>query len=269
MLTPCVRTPYEACPLCDGQEATHVITAECSGHALYQPSLPATQRWVRCVACQHVFTDGYFGEAALAVLFSGAHPHQVPGHDVAGGRAVSAEIVRRVTDLLHPGGAEQPGRWLDVGFGNGALLTTAAEFGYEVCGVDTRRACVDRLREFGFAAWQGDFLRFSAPDGRGFDVLSLADVLEHMPFPRTALRHARDLLREGGLLFVSMPNLDSFQWQHMDATRQNPYWAELEHYHNFGRRRLHALLRESGFSPCSYDISRRYLACMEVVARRD
>jgi hypothetical protein len=53
----------------------------------------------------------------------------------------------------------------------------------------------------------------------------------------------------------------------LDEARQNPYWAEIEHLHNFGRRRLYSLLREHGFEPCRYDISRRYVACMEVIAR--
>jgi hypothetical protein len=48
----------------------------------------------------------------------------------------------------------------------------------------------------------------------------------------------------------------------------NPYWGEIEHYHNFGRRRLYALLEEHGFEPARYGVSFRYRACMEVIARR-
>jgi hypothetical protein len=44
--------------------------------------------------------------------------------------------------------------------------------------------------------------------------------------------------------------------------------GSIEHYHNFSRSRLYALLRETGFEPVRYGISERYRACMEVIARK-
>lgn len=266
MSTNAARTPYDACPLCAGQDAVHLRTADCSRHPLYQRPLPTSMRWVRCASCQHIFTDGYFSGPALALLFSSAHRSQTPGHEVAAGRALSAPIIDAVLSLA-PQQRLDPGRWLDVGFGSGALLTTAAEFGFSAEGLDVREECVTRLREFGFPAHRADFADFT-PDAP-YDVISMADVLEHMPFPRAALLRAHALLNPGGLLFLSMPNADAFVFRYLDALGQNPYWAELEHYHNFGRRRLHALLREAGFTPCRYGISQRYIACMEIIARKE
>jgi protein O-GlcNAc transferase len=255
------RIPFEACPLCGGEDAEEVGVSSCATHPLYRPELPATMRWIRCDACGHVFVDGYFSEAALSLVFGNAHPSQLPGPDTLQGRAVAAKIVE---DLSSARGAWE-GRWLEVGFGSGALLTTAAEFGYEVVGLDLRDESVRRMRALGFDARRADLM---ACDEIGrFDVVSMADVLEHMPFPKAALVHARALLRPGGALFVSMPNMDSFAWQELERQKRNPYWGELEHCHNFGRGRLHALLRETGFEPCRYAISQRYVACMEVVAR--
>ena len=54
----------------------------------------------------------------------------------------------------------------------------------------------------------------------------------------------------------------------LDRQKANPYWAEIEHCHNFSRSRLYALLREMGFEPVRYGISERYRACMEVIARK-
>ena len=76
----------------------------------------------------------------------------------------------------------------------------------------------------------------------------MADVLEHMPFPKTGLIAARRLLAPGGALFLSMPNMDTMVWRLLHANKVNPYWGEIEHYHNFSRKRLYALLESTAFS---------------------
>ena len=96
----------------------------------------------------------------------------------------------------------------------------------------------------------------------------MADVLEHIPFPKLALIAAYDLLESGGVLFLSMPNIDSMVWKFMDLQRTNPYWAEMEHCHNFGRARLYKLLTECGFKPVRYGISERYRMSMEIIATK-
>jgi Methyltransferase domain len=71
----------------------------------------------------------------------------------------------------------------------------------------------------------------------------MADVLEHIPFPKMALAAAHRLLQQDGVLFLSMRNMDSMVWRLLHRNGANPYWGEIEHYHNFSRRRLYALLR--------------------------
>ena len=94
----------------------------------------------------------------------------------------------------------------------------------------------------------------------------MADVLEHMPFPKQGLIAANKLLRTGGVLLVSMPNSENIVWRLTTEQNSNPYWGELEHYHNFGRSRLYRLLEDHGFTAVRYGVSERYRMCMEVVA---
>jgi protein O-GlcNAc transferase len=256
------RIPYSACPLCDATESVEVATGDCSEHLIYKPPLPRTMRWLACQKCGHMFVDGYFGPSALKILFSNTAEAQVPGYDIENQRYVWSRVLDTVSGLRSSLG----GRWLDVGFGNGSLLTTAAEFGYEVVGLDLREESVRQLRAVGYEAHAVALDEYQASEP--FDVISMADVLEHMPFPKRALRRAWDLLRPDGLLFLSMPNVDSFVWQISNGNGSNPYWGEIEHYHNFGRKRLYALLDECGFQAVRYGISIRYRACMEVIARK-
>lgn len=213
------------------------------------------------MACGHVFTDGYFRPDIAAAIFSKTMEYQKVGYDVEGQRHVSARMVERVARYI-PDGA-----WMDVGVGNGSLIFTAAEWGYTPVGVDLRQENVEALRKLGFEAYAFDFGQLDQA-GR-FSVISMADVLEHMPSPSKGLIDAYRLLQPGGALLLSMPNLDSVAWKLLDANRSNPYWGELEHYHNFGRVRLYSLLREHGFTPASYGVSQRYRVCMEVIALRN
>jgi predicted O-linked N-acetylglucosamine transferase (SPINDLY family)/SAM-dependent methyltransferase len=254
------RILYKACPLCDSKEIAHVKEADCSHHPSYQPSLPPTMAWCRCAHCGHVFTEGYFTPEAAAIIFSKTLPHQALGHDVENQRVVSARMIERVARYA------PSGDWLDIGFGNGSLLFTAEEWGYKPVGVDLRAENVEALKKIGYEAHctPVEQLPFS---GR-FSVISMADVLEHIPYPKPALEAAHRLMKDGGVLFVSMPNMQTMIWRAMDSAEANPYWGEIEHYHNFSRSRLYALLDKHGFTPLQYGISERYRACMEVIAAR-
>ncbi len=62
--------------------------------------------------------------------------------------------------------------------------------------------------------------------------------------------------------------MDSFLWKVLTEENINPYWIEIEHYHNFGRELLFSLLVEHGFNPITYSISQRYRIGMEVIATK-
>jgi 2-polyprenyl-3-methyl-5-hydroxy-6-metoxy-1,4-benzoquinol methylase len=252
------RINYESCPLCGDRNVRAARRADCSEHPLYRAGLPATMTWLECAACFHVFTDGYFGEEALAFLFGRTQVSQTVGHDMERQRAVSSRMVEWVAN--HAAG----GDWLDVGFGNGSLLFTAEEFGFRPVGVDLRKGNVEALRGLGCEAHCADVADLGPADR--FSVISLADVLEHMPYPGPGLLAAHRLLKSDGVLFLSMPNLDNMVWRLLDANKANPYWAEIEHYHNFSRKRLYALLETHGFRAIKYRVSERYRVCMEVLA---
>jgi 2-polyprenyl-3-methyl-5-hydroxy-6-metoxy-1,4-benzoquinol methylase len=202
-------------------------------------------RWMQCHGCDQVFTDGYFAPAAMALLFGRTHDHQRPGSAMEPGRLVAARMVEKVAAL-----AGETGAWLDVGCGSGALLFAAQEWGFDPVGLDLRPSTAQAMQRFGVETHAVDLADFVAPCA--FAVVSMADVLEHMPFPQHALAAARRLLRPGGTLLASMPNADCALWRQLDAEGKNPCWGELEHFHKFTRTRLYSLLAETGFQPLRY-----------------
>jgi protein O-GlcNAc transferase len=256
-----MRIPYSNCPLCESSAFTTLRISTCDWHKLWKPGLPAAIHWMRCDDCEHVFTDGVFTDEALRLIFSDTNPSQIPGHNVEANRGIWAPTVRKVATHVYPG------RWLDVGFGDGGLLEVAQEFGYTAFGIDARQESVDLLNLRGVEASKQDFMELDST--QRFSVISLFDCLEHMPNPKQVLEHALSLLVEDGYVILSMPNMDTTLWRDLDRVNSNPYWGEIEHYHNFTRKRLIRLLEDVGFKFCCYDIpAGRYRVGMEVIAQR-
>lgn len=272
---PVQRIPFEVCPLCTSPKFSLHASADCSRHHLWVPSIPAEIRWMRCDVCEHVFTDGYFTPEQTTALFARSNPSQLPGGNVEAQRMISARIVERVADRVDMewGPTDVPGwttsripRWLDIGFGDGSLLCAAQEWGFAPVGVDVRSQAVDALRRMGIETHLS--IDGTVPVGGRFSVVSMADVLEHVPFPKLALQAVHGRLQAGGVLFVSCPNTGCVVWRVMTERDLNPYWIEVEHYHNFSRKRLVALLDECGFRPVHYAVSERYRMGMELIALR-
>jgi SAM-dependent methyltransferase len=269
---------FTQCPLCDASVDTAelVKVANASSHPSYKPELPATMRWLRCRSCGHVFTESYPSELGDRVLFSSALPHQLPDTTQSEHqRNLWAPTVHRVAERLsetredadlHRRRERKRPRWVDIGFGSGGLLMTANEFGFAALGVDTRPEAVKRLNALGYEAVCAPFEAFTIDES--LDVLSMADVLEHMPAPRKALDKVHAMLAKDGLFYVSCPNSETSTWRLWEAADKNPYWGEIEHYHNFSRTKLVELLEDHGLLVIDYYVSARYFSCMELIARR-
>jgi SAM-dependent methyltransferase len=77
-----------------------------------------------------------------------------------------------------------------------------------------------------------------------FDIVTMWDVLEHVRDPLRVLCEVRRILRPGGLLLCSTPNVDS-----VDANLFGRYWIGYDfprHLYVFSSSTLGRLLRQAG-----------------------
>jgi len=134
---------------------------------------------------------------------------------------------------------------LDVGCGSGRFLSVMRRAGWRVTGVepDPRAAAAARSR-YGLAVYAGGLGEAGFPD-KTFDAVVLSHVLEHVADPLALLSACRRLLRPGGRLALSTPNVASRghrlfgpHWLHLDVPR---------HLHLFSASCLAALLDRAGF----------------------
>ncbi|HEV2786323.1 MAG TPA: methyltransferase domain-containing protein, partial [Solirubrobacteraceae bacterium] len=114
----------------------------------------------------------------------------------------------RVLDLIAP--HVPGGRLLDVGCGYGVLLAEARTRGYEVLGLELAAAAVRHAREeLGVTILDIPLEEFRPEAEERFDVIVLADVLEHLGDPVEAIDGCCDLLADGGVLCVVTPDPSS------------------------------------------------------------
>lgn len=99
------------------------------------------------------------------------------------------------------------GTLLDIGCADGRFVYAAARRGLDARGIDHSGRLIDE----GNRRYGGDRLSRASIEelvgaAQRFDVVTLFEVIEHVPDPADLLRRARSLLNPGGLLFVSTPN---------------------------------------------------------------
>lgn len=99
---------------------------------------------------------------------------------------------------------------LDVGCADGDVGRLLQETGNRVSGLDRDEEAAEKARADLERVVVADLDTSSLLDhfeAASFDVVVLADVLEHLREPERALREATELLREGGRLVLSVPNV--------------------------------------------------------------
>lgn len=137
------------------------------------------------------------------------------------------------------------GRVLDVGCGNGGFLMDMKHRGFHVEGTELSESSAKRMpADAGITVHVGDLASLQLPE-KSFDAVTLWHVLEHVTDPADVLRQAHRLLKPSGVLFVSVPNAESWQarafgtdWFHLDPPR---------HLFGFGPRSIQPLLQAAGF----------------------
>jgi SAM-dependent methyltransferase len=137
-------------------------------------------------------------------------------------------------------------RLLDVGANFGLFVREASRY-YEAVGLEPSPTVVSWARqEIGAPLEIGSIYdedgRF---DGR-FDIVTLFDVVEHLPDPQKALSQCRRFLRKGGYLFLTTPNTGSLMRYLLG---RHWYYIDLdEHVALFNRHNLKTVLERAGFT---------------------
>jgi SAM-dependent methyltransferase len=140
----------------------------------------------------------------------------------------------------------RPGRLLDVGCGIGTELRVARDRGWQATGIELAAASLCVARDQGLDVIGEPLGQVPLPPA-SFDLVTVNHALEHIPRVRPVLEEVRRVLKPGGLLFVSVPNLGA--WQHrLRLGRLGGLAFSDDHYLFFTPASLQRLLAGDGFA---------------------
>lgn len=203
---------------------------------------------LQCRACQHVFSsfqsdphyDGFWGEG-------------VAERDLWYWQEARSPMYQDFFERFLVGRA---GRLLDMGCGLGFFLKAMAPYAtWEAYGCEISPVAVRYARDtLGLPNVLCSRLEEADVPHSAFDLITMWDVLDHLPQPDPLLRRCHALLREGGSCFLRTPNirvqlLRARLKQRLRGMQPGvAYLQARDHAHHYSMSSIRKLLERNGFA---------------------
>jgi len=198
-------------------------------------------RNVVCKKCGLVFLNPRLDDESLKAFYDGPY-REIYGTNVANNlkseqthanNAVS--VMNRMTIDPHEK------RFLDIGCSSGQLVKIIAQY-TKAEGVEASSKFSEMGLEGGGVIYNKDFEDFIAVVD--YDVITMLNTLEHLTDPCKTLLKIRSIMKDDGILLVSVPNIfNTMLTRNMDAFMSNA------HLYNFSHNTLTMLMMKCGLNP--------------------
>jgi 2-polyprenyl-3-methyl-5-hydroxy-6-metoxy-1,4-benzoquinol methylase len=209
--------------VCDGADFRHLFDK-------------AGEPFVRCIVCALTFINP-------RPPFASIRNHYDAAYSASYTRKAEAKIIRARKRVARIG--RDSGRWLDVGCSAGFVVKAATEAGFETFGVDIEADGIAYGRDtLGLSRLACGVLEEQRYPAAYFDVISVYDVIEHVPDLNRFVAELARILAPGGVIDIGTPDIG-----HWRVPRKLALWNELkpsEHLYYFNRRTLGRLLARHG-----------------------
>lgn len=148
--------------------------------------------------------------------------------------------------LINKHSNQKKGMILDIGAAGGSFLYVAKNDGWDVRGVEPNRwLCKWGNENYGIDIKPSTIFDHEFPSA-SFDVVTLWDVIEHVPDPAKVIKECRKLLKKGGILVITYPDIGSWI-----AKLMGKRWVFMlsVHLFYFKRKTMSRILQKNGFEP--------------------
>jgi len=151
------------------------------------------------------------------------------------------------------------GRVLDIGCSTGLLVRMLCDRGFDAEGIELNAASANwAARHYGVKV-QTDPLQEGLFESGRFDLMIMADVLEHTVTPLNYLKMVRKFLSPGGFMLISFPDIRSLESRYWLMTsrlaRRRWLWTNCHiphHIWEFTRSTAERMFLEAGFQVAGF-----------------
>jgi 2-polyprenyl-3-methyl-5-hydroxy-6-metoxy-1,4-benzoquinol methylase len=152
------------------------------------------------------------------------------------------EYVRRIAAAKPPQGA----KLLDIGCAYGHYVQEAGNQGYDAYGCELTIECLDYARKvLKLPHIDKGLLSDIKYKSKFFDVIMLHHVFEHVPDPHVLLPEIKRILKDDGILIITVPNVNSVRKLH---SRKLRFHIPIQHVFHYDVKSVHRLLIKNGYS---------------------
>jgi 2-polyprenyl-3-methyl-5-hydroxy-6-metoxy-1,4-benzoquinol methylase len=140
-------------------------------------------------------------------------------------------------------GFKEGARVLDVGAANGFFVSLANNSGYDAVGIELSKDAVQWAQQLGRKVFQSDAISIALTEK--FDIVTVLDVLEHLPNPEAFLIKIKKNLIDSGILVINVPNAGSI-FARICGRSWHSY-VPPEHLFYFSKKSLIDALERNGY----------------------
>jgi len=192
---------------------------------------------VKCKKCSLVYINPRVGKVQLKGKYAGDYSLGYIDKKVSK-RKRAKKIVKRISKF------KRKGRFLDVGCSAGFILEAARERGFDPYGVEISPYALRHAREeLKLEVFDG-YLEDASFADDFFDVVTMYNLLEHVPDPTKLLKEVRRIVKHDGLVEMWTPNIG-----HWKARRMGKNWQDIisDHLYYFSLETIKKILEKTGF----------------------
>ena len=252
---------YVSCNLCGSEKARHYIKID--GFKV-----------VKCKNCSLVYVNPRLKQQSLHKIYTKKYYKNYAFHGdkstlygymeyLKEKEFIVSTFKRRLAQIQK---LSKKGRLLDIGCAYGFFIELARKRGWNVTGVEISKDTCQyaknnlKLNVINKALEEAKFTNGA------FDVVTMFDVVEHLPDPQKTVKEIKRILNPNGLIVVTTPNIGSLM-----AKILGKNWEEIkrirEHIYFFSKDTLRKMLEANGFEILRTETAGRYFSVESAIKR--
>jgi 2-polyprenyl-3-methyl-5-hydroxy-6-metoxy-1,4-benzoquinol methylase len=197
---------------------------------------------VQCTKCETVYLNPRLKPDLIIDSYAEGEDESFIAQDAMRIRTFEKAIKRLAKQYAIP--LQNETKILDVGCAGGAFLLAAENLGLSAVGIEPNRWMSEYAQShYGLDVRAGTLSDYHFNDAE-FDVITLWDVIEHVPQPGSELHDIARILKPGGLLIINYPDYRSFPARILG--RKWPFWLSV-HLTYYTPKTIRRHLSDIGF----------------------